>query len=43
MCSNEVAEKVSVLDKLFKKLKISKIFIDTEIYRITRYKEQKLI
>ena len=33
----EVAEKTSVHDKLFKKLKKSKLHIDKEIYKIARY------
>ena len=39
----EVAEKISVRDKLFKKLKKSKLHIDKEIYKIARYEVQKLI
>ena len=39
----EVAEKISVCDKLFKKLKKSKLHIDKEIYKIARYEVQKLI
>ena len=39
----EVAEKISVRDKLFKKFKKSKLHIDKEIYKIARYKVQKLI
>ena len=40
---SEVAEKISVHDKLFKKFKKSKLYIDKEIYKITRYEVQKLI
>ena len=36
----EVAEKISVRDKLLKKFKISKLHIDKEIYKITRYEVQ---
>ena len=32
----EVAEKISVCDKLFKKFKKSKLHIDKEIYKIAR-------
>ena len=39
----EVAEKISVRDKLFKKFKKSKLHIDKEIYKIARYEVQKLI
>ena len=39
----EVAEKISVRDKLFKKLKKSGLHIDKEIYKIARYEVQKLI
>ena len=39
----EVAEKISVCDKLFKNFKKSKLHIDKEIYEIARYKVQKLI
>ena len=39
----EVAEKISVRDKLFKKLKKSKLHADKEIYKIVRYEVQKLI
>ena len=39
----EVAEKISVRDKLFKKFKNSKLHIDKEIYKIARYEVQKLI
>ena len=39
----EVAENVSVRDKLFKKFKKSKLHIDKEIYKIARYEVQKLI
>ena len=39
----EVAEKISVGDKLFKKFKKSKLHIDKEIYQIARYEVQKLI
>ena len=38
----EVAEKINVHDKLFKKHKKSN-FIDKEIYKIAQYKVQKLI
>ena len=33
----EVAEKIIVCDKLFKKSKKSKLHIDKEIYKIARY------
>ena len=33
----EVAEKISVPDKLFKKLKKSKLHVDKEMYKIARY------
>ena len=39
----EVAEKISVRNKLFKKFKRSKLHIDKEIYKIARYEVQKLI
>ena len=39
----EVSEKTSVRDKLFKKIKKSKLHIDREIYKIARYEVQKLI
>ena len=39
----EVAEKISVCDKLFKKFKKSKLHIDREIYKVARYEVQKLI
>ena len=39
----EVAEKINVRDKLFKKFKKSKLRIDKEIYKIARYELQKLI
>ena len=39
----EVAEKKSVLDKLFKKFKKSKLHIDKKIYKIAQYEMQKLI
>ena len=39
----EVAEKISVHDKLFKKFEKSKLHIDEEIYKIARYEVQKLI
>ena len=39
----EVAEKVSVRDKLFKKFKKSKLHIGKEIYKIARYEVQRLI
>ena len=39
----EVAEKVSVRDKLFKKFKKSKLHIHKEIYKTTRYEVQNLI
>ena len=39
----EVAEKISVHDKLFKKFKKAKLHIDKEIYKIARYEVQKLI
>ena len=39
----EIAEKISVRDKLFKKFKKSKLHIDKEIYKIARYEVQKLI
>ena len=39
----EVAEKISVRDKLFKKFKKSKLHIDKEMYKIARYEVQKLI
>ena len=39
----EVAENISVRDKLFKKFKKSKLHIDKEIYKIARYEVQKLI
>ena len=39
----ELAEKISVRDKLFKKFKKSKLHIDKEIYKIARYEVQKLI
>ena len=39
--NGEVAEKISVRDKLFKKLKKSKLHIDKEIYKIARYEVQK--
>ena len=39
----EVAEKISVRDKLFKKFKKSKLHIDKEIYKIAQYEVQKLI
>ena len=39
----EVAEKKSVLDKLFKKFKKSKLHIDKKIYKIAQYEGQKLI
>ena len=39
----EVAEKISVCDKLFKKFKKSKLHIDKEIYKIAGYEVQKLI
>ena len=39
----EVAEKISVRDKLFKKSKKSKLHIDKEIYKIARCEVQKLI
>ena len=39
----EVAEKISVRDKLFKKFKKSKFHIAKEIYKIARYEVQKLI
>ena len=39
----EVAEKISVRDKLFKKFKKPKLHIDKEIYKIARCEVQKLI
>ena len=39
----EVAEKISVHDKLFKKLKKIKSHIGKEIHKIARYEVQKLI
>ena len=39
----EVAEKISVCDKLFEEFKKSKLHIDKEIYKIARYEVQKLI
>ena len=39
----EVAEKVSVRDKLFKKFKKSKLHIHKEIYKTARYEVQNLI
>ena len=39
----EVAEKISVCDKLFKKFKKSKLHIDKEICKIARYEVKKLI
>ena len=39
----EVAEKISVRDKLFKKFKKLKLHIDKEIYKIAQYEVQKLI
>ena len=40
---SEVAGKISVRDKLFKKFKKSKLHIDKEIYKTARYEVQKLI
>ena len=40
---DEVAEKISVCNKLFKKFKKSKLHIDREIYKVARYEVQKLI
>ena len=37
MVHGEVAEKISVRDKLFKKFKKLKLHIDKEIYNIARY------
>ena len=39
----EVAEKINVRDKLFKKFKKSKLHIDKEINKIARYEVQKFI
>ena len=39
----EVAAKISVHDKLFKKFKKSKLHIVQEIYKIAQYEVQKLI
>ena len=39
----QVAERISVRDRLFKKFKKSKLHINKEIYKITRYEVQKLI
>ena len=39
----EVAEKVNVRDKLFKKFKKAKLHIDQEIYKTARYEVQNLI
>ena len=38
----EVAEKISVHDKLFKKFKKSKLHFDKEIYNIAQFDVQKL-
>ena len=35
--NGEIAEKINVRDKLFKKFKKSKLRIDKEIYKIARY------
>ena len=39
----EVAQKISLRDKLFEKFKNLKLHIDKEIYKIARYEVQKLI
>ena len=40
--TGEVAEKINVHDKLFKKFKKSKFHIDKEIYNIAQFDVQKL-
>ena len=41
--NSEVAEKINVHDKSFKKFKKSKFHIDKEIYKIARYELQTLL